>query len=206
MDENLKKKITKHLNATNLTVNEEKTKIMEYMTKQKKPKLREYPPQLEVKDKGGNVKTLKTGKYCRILGANLQVNLSWRDHLETGEKSVLPAVRQKLGALYMLGRQLSRKSRLLLANGILQSKIAYLMPIWAGAPKYLMRKLQAVQNRAARFVTGLGRKTKPQCYCRNATGCVCKTKQTTMLWLFSGKFATREHQVIWQKSSSWMET
>ena len=34
------------------------------------------------------------------------------------------------------------------------------MPIWAGAPKFYMRKAQAIINKAARFITGLERKTK----------------------------------------------
>ena len=36
----------------------------------------------------------------------------------------------------------------------------YLMPLWGGAPESHLRKAQVIQNAAARWCTGMGRRTK----------------------------------------------
>ena len=47
----------------------------------------------------------------------------------------------------------------MLANGIIMSKLVYLISLWSGAEKYLMKSLQLVQNKAARIVAKQGRRT-----------------------------------------------
>ena len=48
------------------------------------------------------------------------------------------------------------KTRKMLANGLFMSKLVYLMPLWGGCDKFLIKALQIVQNKAARTVTKLG--------------------------------------------------
>ena len=48
------------------------------------------------------------------------------------------------------------KTRKLLANGLFMSKLVYLMPLWWGCDKFVIKALQIVQNKAARSVTKLG--------------------------------------------------
>ena len=45
-------------------------------------------------------------------------------------------------------------TRLMVANGIFMSKLCYLIQVWGGCEKYLIKSLQILQNRAARTVTG----------------------------------------------------
>ena len=47
----------------------------------------------------------------------------------------------------------------MIANGFIMSKIVYLIPLWAGTEKYLLKSLQIVQNKAARIVTRKGKRT-----------------------------------------------
>ena len=42
----------------------------------------------------------------------------------------------------------------MVANGIVMSKICYLIQLWGGCEEYLLNALQVLQNRAARAVTG----------------------------------------------------
>ena len=42
----------------------------------------------------------------------------------------------------------------MVANGVFMSKLCYLIQLWGGCEKYLLRALQIIQNRAARAVTG----------------------------------------------------
>ena len=56
----------------------------------------------------------------------------------------------------MVSRVSSFKNRKLIAEGIFMSKLTYLIPLWGGCCKYLLKALQVIQNRAARTVTRLG--------------------------------------------------
>ena len=46
------------------------------------------------------------------------------------------------------------KTKLAVATGIIQSKIQYLLPMYGGAPDYLLNSIQVQQLKAARFVCG----------------------------------------------------
>ena len=48
------------------------------------------------------------------------------------------------------------KTRKMLADGLFMSKLVYLIPLWGGCEKFLIRALQIIQNKAARSVTKLG--------------------------------------------------
>ena len=85
------------------------------MTRQKRTRVG-GPPCLTVKDKRGHDKLLVDDSYTRILGCNISNNLDWSAHLITGEKALLPRLRQKIGALKILFRYFPFKSKLLLAN------------------------------------------------------------------------------------------
>ena len=73
------------------------------MTKQKRGRLRGSPPELTVQILEDGVvmdKILYDSKVCRILGADIQNNLSWQSHTVTGKKAIFPAAKKQLGALY----------------------------------------------------------------------------------------------------------
>ena len=44
----------------------------------------------------------------------------------------------------------------MLANGIFMNKLVYLIPVWGGCEKFLIKALQIVQNKAVRLVTNRG--------------------------------------------------
>ena len=162
-------KLEEHLNLVNnfltdnkLVVNRDKTTITEIMIHQKRSKLRGVPPSLVVPDKRNNLKLLSAGKYTRLLGGNLSDNLCWNEQLESGDKSLLPRIRKQLGALNLLAKQLPFSSRLLLANGLLLSKMSYFIQIWGAAPISQLKKVQVILNSSARFVTGLNKRTSTQ--------------------------------------------
>ena len=88
-------KIKDFLNANGLKVNDQKTNLTEFMTYQKRTKMGGIPPDLtireETKDLEGNIKMqdklITDNPNFRILGLNLNSNLSWENHLSTGKKS-----------------------------------------------------------------------------------------------------------------------
>ena len=129
------------------------------MVHQKKARTPGQPPSLTTTDDAGKLKIIKAEKNTRILGCNIQENIHWQGHLETGEKPALPDLQRKLGAIRHLSKQLPQGCKKILVNGIILSKLVYLIPIWGNTyPKYL-NKAQAILNNAARLITGRPKKT-----------------------------------------------
>ena len=145
-----------YLNANGLKINEGKTSLTEFMTKQKRGRLQGIPPELMiqelVKDKIED-KLITDTPTCRILGSNFRNNLSWEGHLEKSKKAILPAIRRQLGALYSIQNALSFKARLKLANSLIVGKLGYMICLWGNSTDNQVRKAQIAQNAAARFVT-----------------------------------------------------
>ena len=155
-------RLEKFLANNELQVNASKTKILEMMIKQKKGKTLGSPPHLIVPDpkKPGEMVRIEDSRDFRILGANLQQNITWRQHLESGTKSTLPSIRRQIGALKQLGGQIPEHTRKTLAEGLILSKFTYLISQWGGATQNLITAAQRVQNRAARWVTSSSKRTK----------------------------------------------
>ena len=148
------------LRENELVLNQSKTTIVECMLSQRRIRNPGPPPRLLVTDDQGNMKDIIDIGRVRILGMNLSANLTWISHLETGPKALLPAVRRQLGALQHLRKFIPSGCRKLLANTLLMSKLIYLMPVWGGATPNHISKVQIVQNKIARWVTGMRRKTR----------------------------------------------
>ena len=105
-------------------------------------------------------KIVEDNSYTRILGANVQGNLIWQAHLETGEKALLPAVRKHLVYLRHMGRLIPMRSRTNLASWMILSRLTYLMPLWGGAAESYITRAQRVLNSAARWAKGLTKRTR----------------------------------------------
>ena len=120
------------LNDNKLVINLSKTSVTECIVQQKKGKNPGNPPSLVVRGETGEDKEVSDKGCTRILGANLQANLGWYKHLETGEKAILPQARKQLGLLKSKGKLIPMSSRLNLARGLVLSKLAYIMPLWGG--------------------------------------------------------------------------
>ena len=125
-------KIDRYLVANRLAINRTKTCIQEIMIPQKKARLKDAPPVLIERERDGSEKMITSKTECRILGGTMQENMSWGAHLDWGEEALLPAARQKLGVLKHLGRTLPLRTRKMVAEGLILSKIRYLIPIWGG--------------------------------------------------------------------------
>ena len=154
--------IRKFLSENKLSVNNGKTKLTEFMSKQKRGRIGGKPPELKVTVKIDNVDTEKLitdSTIGRFLGANLQNTQSWQNHLTTGNKALLPGVRKLIGGFYQIRNLMPQKSRLQLVNAIVLGKLYYILPLWGCATENFIRKAQSTLNRAARFVTRKNRRT-----------------------------------------------
>ena len=152
--------IKNFLNSQELAVNVGKTNLLESMVRQKRQKLRGFQPTLETINELGEVENIKPKKQIRLLGITLEQNLSWKQHLITGDKAVLPTARKQLGSLKRISKQIPRKSRLQLANGLILSRISYGMAVWGGTYNSNISKVQVFMNKMARWILNSGRKVK----------------------------------------------
>ena len=94
-----------YLNSNKMTINMDKTKLLEVMIKQRRCKTGGNPPQLIVTNSENEQEVIKNSKNIRILGMNLQGNFTWNAHLESGSKPLLPSLRRNLGLLKSQGRK-----------------------------------------------------------------------------------------------------
>ena len=143
-------KLADFLTANQLAINMDKTHIEEVMIKQKRGRLPGIPPSLQVTNAKSEPEIINTAGHCRILGLNVQANLTWTSHLESGPKPLLPSLRRNIGALKNLSKLVPFSSRNTIARGLIQSRLSYL----------LIRKAQTTQNIAARWVSGQSRTTR----------------------------------------------
>ena len=99
---------------------------------------------------------ISTSKSEKLLGGIINQNLKWTDHILLNEESLLKKLGTRLNALRKINTFADFKTRKMLANGLFMSKLIYLIPLWGGCEKFLIKALQIAQNKAARSVTRLG--------------------------------------------------
>ena len=153
-------KIKEYMDANALTINLGKAEILEIMVRQKRAHQTSAPPQMTVTNPDGSIKHISASSSIRLLGANLNSDMTWTHHIDRGEKALLPTLRMKLGAITHIARNLPIKSRLLLVNGLIISRVIYLIQMWGGATKRDVTKFQTFLNKCARMITGKPRKTR----------------------------------------------
>ena len=64
---------------------------------------------------------------------------------------MIKSLNTRLSALQMIGKVAPCKK--MLADGIFISNLSYLISLWGGCEKYLIKSLQIVQNKTARVVS-----------------------------------------------------
>ena len=143
-----------------LILNLPKTSLTEVMLHQKRSKTTGLPLTLDVSGDNGEIVEVKDAQYTQILGANIQNNMVWNAHMEMGKKSLLPQCRKLLGHLRHNSDLILRRSRRNICNGLLLSKMTYLMPLWGSSADIYIQRAQIILNTAARWITGLGHETR----------------------------------------------
>ena len=110
--------------------------------------------------------TLNTGTeeiepvYCeKLLGGYISNNFKWNEHVRGNDGSIFKTLVSRINALRKISNFSNFKTRKMIADGVVISRLIYLIQLWGGCPDYLLDFLQTLQNRAARLVCGGGRFT-----------------------------------------------
>lgn len=121
-----------------MSLNKTKCKVMSFT---RNVKIHTFDYQLE------NDVIDHTSSY-KYLGVHLTCDLSWKTHIH----SVIANANRTLGYLRRNLKLAPKKVKLIAYNTFVRSKLEYASAIWSPWQCYLTNELEAIQNRAIRFI------------------------------------------------------
>ena len=142
-------KLAEWMNSNKLVINPDKTHLMVMGSRKHASKRKEVSLLAE----GFVIKPSETEK---LLGGQLHQGLEWNQHLRDHKGSLLRQLTSRMNGLKKVSVNASFSTRLMIANGVVMSKLAYLITLWGGAQQYLLDAIQVQQLAAARVVCGYG--------------------------------------------------
>ena len=111
-------------------------------------------------EKRNNVK-IKAGEFIirpseseRLLGIRVHQSMLWNEHIRDAEGSVIKQLTTRVNGLRKLTNRADFMTKLMIANGIIMSKLSYGLCMWGNCQGYLRKALQVTQLNAARAVCG----------------------------------------------------
>ena len=155
-----------YMNSNKLKLNNDKTHLLVMTTSKNR---RNNPTEIELTTSNEEINTedslsnmdtiIQPSASEKLLGVQIHEDLKWAEYIMHDEKSLIKQLTTRLNALILIYSCASFKTRLMIANGLFMSKLIYLIPLWSGCEKYLLKALQIIQNKAARLVTRSGYRT-----------------------------------------------
>ena len=135
------------MNNNRLVINPDKTHMMVIGGKKVEVLRR------QVTMKAGNF-VIKPSESEKLLGGTIHQSLEWNHHLRDGQSSLIKQLTNRINGLKRISRSACFSTRLMIANGAVQSRLVYLITVWGGTKQYLLRALKVQQLNAARTVCG----------------------------------------------------
>ena len=139
--------IEEYMNANKLVINSDKTHLIVIAGRGSRAARR-----MEVQVAAGT-DIIKQTESEKLLGGVIHNSGRWNEMVKNGKSSILSQLSSRLNGMKKL-TQADFKTKLAVATGIIQSKIQYLLPMYGGAPDYLLNSIQVQQLKAARFMCG----------------------------------------------------
>ena len=142
------KVIAEFMVTNRLKLNDEKTHLLVISTSQAKAERNRAEVKILTP-----TSVIRPSRSERLLGCWIQDDLKWTEHLrDNKEENLIRSLNTRLGALRKIRKVASFKNRKIIANGIMISKLSYLISLWGCGGVGLRRSLQVIMNRAARVV------------------------------------------------------
>ena len=138
-------KMSDWMKANRLVINPDKTHLMVMAKRCQKAKRNEVTMI-------AGTHLIKPSETEKLLGGLFHQSLNWKVHIRDHKCSLLNQLIGRMNGLRKICRNASFKTRLMIANGVIMSKLTYLINLWGGAPQYLLNVLQIQQLVAARLV------------------------------------------------------
>ena len=144
------KEIANYMAMNKLFLNSEKTHLLVMTSSQQHLKRDNFGIHLNT----GN-EIILPSDHERLLGAEVSNNFTWKEHIILNEKSMIKMMTSRINALMKVSWAADFKTRKMIANAIVMSRIVYMVQVYGNASEYMLRSLQVLQNKAARVVTRL---------------------------------------------------
>ena len=151
------------MHANKLVINPDKTHLLVMGSR----KHRDARTDVSVNASGHTIRPTVTEK---LLGGQLHQSLTWNLHLRDHRTSLTNQLSNRINGLRRVGKNADFSTKLKIANGIVISKLTYLITVWGGAQEYLLSALQVQQLAAARIVCGFESKFWSKRKLLNKTG------------------------------------
>jgi hypothetical protein len=135
------------MNNNMLVINPDKTHLM-VMGSRGKAGLRQ-----QVSMTAGTY-VIKPTETETLLGGHIHQSLQWNQHIRDNKSSMVRQLTSRTNGLKIMSKNATFSTRLMVANGVVMSKLVYLITLWGGAQQYLLKALQVQQLTAARAVCG----------------------------------------------------
>ena len=151
LNEEIKEKygeISEYMAANKLVLNGDKTHLLVMASEAKHKKHGNFGVFL---DTGQEI--IHPQDHEKLLGCSISSNFTWNEHLRNSDFSLHRQITSRINALRKISHSASFETRKMIANGIVISRIIYVIQLWGGTKDYLLKMLQVLQNKAARFVT-----------------------------------------------------
>ena len=153
--------ISNFLVSNRLKLNEDKTHLMVLTSSQKRKARGRAGKDMEVSIVTPSA-TISPSPTEKLLGGWIHQDLKWAEHILEGDQSLVKSLCTRLSALKLVGKVADFRTRKMVADGIFMSKLVYLISLWGGCEKYLLKSLQVIQNKAARVVAKVDWNTPTQ--------------------------------------------
>ena len=140
------KKLADYMGDNKLVINDDKTHLLVMGTAK-------YSAKRELVSIDTGTVTVKPIETEKLLGINIHQSLKWKEHVLSGEKSMIKILTTRLSALKKISRNASFQTRLMVANSCFMSVISYMISVWGGTESYIIKAVQVIQNKAARCIT-----------------------------------------------------
>jgi hypothetical protein len=140
--------ISEYMAANKLVLNSEKTHLLVMASRTQHRLHGNYGVEL---DTGNEI--ILPQEHERLLGCEISNDFTWKEHIQDNEYSLQRQITSRINALKKISYSASFQTRKMIANGVVISRIIYVISLWGGTNDYLLKMLQVLQNRAARFVT-----------------------------------------------------
>ena len=135
------------ISGNNLVINPDKTHLMVMGPK----KIAARRTQVSIQ---AGTFTITPTETETLLGGHLHQSLQWNHHVRDSKKSLMKQLTGRNNGLKKIAKNATFNTRLMVANGVVMSKVMYLITVWGGAQQYLLKGLQVQQLTAARTVCG----------------------------------------------------
>ena len=135
------------INGNRLVINSDKTHLMVLGPKKISNRRKEVCIQ-------AGPYTIKPTETEKLLGCHLHQTMQWNHHIRDHSKSIVKQLTTRINGLKRIAKNATFKTRVMVANGAVMSKLVYLISVWGGAQQSLLKVLQVQQLTAARAVCG----------------------------------------------------